>query len=64
MYTLHEALAREHQLRREREARHYRLANELTAERRWRYLERRAHAAHKLHAERARRAAQATSLAQ
>ena len=60
MYTLHEALAREHQLRREREARQHRLVSGLAAERRWRYLERRAHSAHVRHADRARRAAYAT----
>ncbi len=59
MHTMHEALAREHRLRREREARQHRLVSELAAERRWRYLERRAHSAHLRHAKRARQVAQA-----
>jgi hypothetical protein len=59
MYTMYEALAREHQLRRERQPRDYRLASELAAERRWRRLERWAHVAQERHAERVHRAAQA-----
>jgi hypothetical protein len=58
MFTMHESLAREHMRRREREAQHHRLVNELAAANRWHYLERRAHAAHRRHAQQARRAAQ------
>lgn len=57
MYTMHEALAREHMRQREREARQHRLVSELTRARRWHYLERRAHAAHRRHANRAARVA-------
>jgi hypothetical protein len=58
MYSMHEALAREHMRQREREAQQHRLASELAAANRWRYLERRAAAASRRHAGRARRLAQ------
>ena len=53
MYSMQEALAREHMRQREREARQHALARQLAAARRWRYLERRAHAAYRRHAQRA-----------
>lgn len=45
MYTLHEALAREHLRGLEREARQMRVARELAAARRWHRLEHRARTA-------------------
>jgi hypothetical protein len=58
MYTMHEALAREHMRQREREARQHRLVSEMAAANRWRYLERLAHSAHRRHWQRAHRVAQ------
>jgi hypothetical protein len=63
MQTMHEALAREHMRQRESEARRHTLSSELASAHRWRYLERRAHAAYKRHAMRAHRSAQVTAVA-
>jgi hypothetical protein len=63
MQTMHEALAREHMRQREREARLHSLASELASANRWRFLERRAHAAYRRHAQRAHRAAQVSAVA-
>jgi hypothetical protein len=66
MYTMQEALAREHMRQRHHEAevyRRHRLASELAAANRWRYLERRAHAANRRHARRAEQAAQSVAVA-
>jgi hypothetical protein len=64
MYTMHEALAREHMRQREHEARRYKLAGQLASANRWRYLEHRAHAAYRRHAERAQRAAEVAAVAE
>jgi hypothetical protein len=64
MQTMHEALAREHMRRREQEARRHSLSSELASANRWRYLERRAHAAYRRHAQRAHRAAQVSAVAE
>ena len=63
MYTMHEALAREHMRQRMQEAERHRLASHLAAANRWRYLERRAHAAYRRHAHRAEQFAQTAALA-
>ncbi|MEO6885988.1 MAG: hypothetical protein ABI232_06845 [Jatrophihabitantaceae bacterium] len=66
MFTMHEALAREHMREREQQAcraRQSHLAHELAAAHRWRYLAARASAAHQRHARRAERAAEAAALA-
>ena len=63
MYTMHEALAREHSRQLEHEARQRALASRLASVNRWRYLERRAHAAYRRHAQRAQRAAQVAAVA-
>jgi hypothetical protein len=66
MYTMHEALAREHMRQRHDEARQaqrHRLASELAAANRWRYLERRANAAYRRHARRAEQVAQSVAVA-
>jgi hypothetical protein len=47
MYTLHEALAREHLRQLHEDARRRAFVNQLAAARRWHKLERRAHAAHR-----------------
>ncbi len=63
MYTLHEALAREH-LRQLHEDAHQRaLVNQLASAKRWRARERRAHAAYRRHAQRAEYAAQSSAVA-
>jgi hypothetical protein len=64
MQTMHEALAREHMRQREREARQQTLSSELASANRWRYLERRAHAAYRRHALRAHRAGQVSAVAE
>jgi hypothetical protein len=64
MYTMHEALAREHMRHREDEARRHALSRELAAARRWRNLERRAHAAYQRHAQRAVRVGQTSAVAE
>ena len=53
MYTLHEALAREHLRQMHQDARRRALVSELASANRWRFLERRAHAAYRRHAQRA-----------
>jgi hypothetical protein len=53
MYTLHEALAREHLRQLHQDARRRALVGELASANRWRFLERRAHAAYQRHAQRA-----------
>jgi hypothetical protein len=66
MYTMHEALAREHMRQRRHEAQaaqRQRLASELAAANRWRYLERRANAVYRRHARRAEQVAQSVVLA-
>ena len=63
MYTMHEALAREHMRQRQQEAQRARLANEMAAANRWRYLERRANAAYRRHARRAEQVAQSVAVA-
>lgn len=63
MFTMHEALAREHMREREQQARQARLAYELAAAHRWRYLAARASAAHQRHARRAEQAAEAAAVA-
>ena len=63
MYTMYEALAREHMRQRSQDVERHRLASELAAANRWRYLERRASAAHRRHAHRAEQYVQATALA-
>ena len=63
MYTMHEALAREHTRQLMQEAQRHRLANQMAAANRWRYLERRANAAYRRHAHRAEQFAQASALA-
>jgi hypothetical protein len=62
MYTMHEALAREHLRERMRQAQSHRLASELAAANRWRYLEQRAHRAYERHAQRAHQVAQTSSV--
>jgi len=64
MYALHEALAREHMREREQQARRHALAGEMASANRWRYLERRAHAAYRRHAQRAHGAAQLSAVAE
>ena len=59
MYTLHEALAREHLRQLHEDARQRAFVNQLAAAKRWRKLERRAHAAYRRHAHRAEYAAAA-----
>jgi len=54
MYTMHEALAREHMRQTEEQSHRRRLANELAAANRWSNLERRAQAARQRHLRRAR----------
>jgi hypothetical protein len=56
MHSMVEALAREHMREQVRAARHAELVRELSAARRWRRVQSRAHAAHRLHAARAERA--------
>jgi hypothetical protein len=63
MYSMHEALAREHMRQREHEARQHALSSRMASANRWRYLERRAHSAYQRHALRAHRAAQASAVA-
>ena len=63
MYTMHEALAREHMRQRHQDAQRHRLASELAAANRWRYLERRANAAYRRHAHRAEQYAQVSARA-
>ncbi|MCW2496645.1 hypothetical protein [Jatrophihabitans sp.] len=63
MYTMHEALAREHMRHRQQEAARQRLASELAAANRWHYLERAAHAAYRRHLQRVERAAQVSAVA-
>jgi hypothetical protein len=63
MYAMHEALAREHMREREQRARRYALSSELASAHRWSYLERRAHAAYRRHAQRAHGAAQLSAVA-
>ena len=63
MYTMYEALAREHMRQRHEDAQRHRLASELAAANRWRYLERRAGAARRRHAHRAEEYAQSSALA-
>lgn len=53
MHTLHEALAREHLRQLHQDARRRALVSELASANRWRFLERRAHAAYQRHARRA-----------
>ena len=53
MHTLHEALAREHLRQLHQDARRRALVSELASANRWRFLERRAHAAYRRHAQRA-----------
>ena len=64
MQTMHEALAREHMRQLEHEARQHSLSSKLASANRWHYLERRAHAAYRRHAQRAHRAAQASAVAE
>jgi hypothetical protein len=64
MYTMHEALAREHMRQRQQEARRHSLSRELASANRWRYLERRAHAAYRRRAARAHHAAQVSAVAE
>ena len=59
MHTLHEALAREHLRQLHQDARRRALVSELASANRWRFLERRAHAAYRRHANRAEYAAAA-----
>ena len=49
MYTLHEALAREHLRQLHEDARQRAFVNQLAAAKRWRNLERRAHDAYRRH---------------
>jgi hypothetical protein len=53
MYTLHEALAREHMRSLDREAQQRRIARELAAARRWHRVATRAERVHRRHAHRA-----------
>jgi hypothetical protein len=62
MQTMHEALAREHMRQLEHEARQHSLRSQLAAANRWRFLERRAHAAYRRHSQRAQRVAQAVAV--
>ena len=62
MYTLHEALAREHLRQLHEDARHRAFVNQLAAAKRWQKRERRAHAAYRRSAERAEYAAQASAV--
>lgn len=64
MYTMYEALAREHMRERHEQARRHRLLRELAAAKRWRALERRAGAAAERHAVRAGRVAAVSALAE
>ena len=61
MYTLHEALAREHLRQLHEDARRRALINQLAAAKRWRKLEHRAHAAYRRSAKRAEYAAAANT---
>lgn len=63
MYTLHEALAREHLRELHQDARRRALVGQLASAKRWRQLERRAHAATQRHAQRAERLAQVSAVA-
>jgi hypothetical protein len=63
MYTMHEALAREHMRQSEAEAQQRRLASELAAANRWHYLERRAQAARRRHSRRLERVALVSAVA-
>lgn len=63
MYTLHEALAREHLRQLHSDAQRRALVTQLASARRWRYLERRAHAAYQRHALRAEQVAQLSAVA-
>jgi len=62
MYTLHEALAREHLRQLHEDARHRAFVNQLAAAKRWQKRERRAHAAYRRSAQRAEYAAQASAV--
>lgn len=62
MYTLHEALAREHLRQLHEDARQRTLVNQLASAKRWRARERRAHAAYRRSAQRAEYAAQVAML--
>jgi len=64
MYAMQEALAREHMRERVHQARRHTLSSELASANRWRYLERRAHAAYRRHAQRAQGAAQLSAVAE
>ncbi len=59
MYTLHEALAWERMREARRVAERYRVSRPLAAARRWRWLEKIAHAAHTRHARAAAESAEA-----
>jgi hypothetical protein len=61
MYTLHEALAREHLREFARDAQQHALTRRLASANRWHRLERRVHAASRAHARRAHRAAQVSA---
>jgi hypothetical protein len=61
MYTLHEALAREHLRQLHEDARHRAFVNQLAAAKRWHKREQRAHAAYRRHAHRAEYAATAAT---
>lgn len=63
MYTMHEALAREHLRQLHEDARQRALVNQLAAAKRWRRLERRAHNAYRRSAQRAEYAAAASTAA-
>lgn len=63
MFTMHEALAREHARQLHHQARRHTLARELAAANRWHVLARRAHTVSRRHANRADRMAQALGAA-
>ena len=63
MYTMHEALAREHMREQLRASRHASLVRELAAVRRWQRVQAKARAAHKRHVVRAEGAARVSAVA-
>jgi hypothetical protein len=61
MYTMHEALAREHMRQLQHEAQRRSMVSELASARRWQHLERRARAARHRHTQRAEAVAMAVA---
>jgi len=64
MYSMHEALAREHMREQVSSARHARLVRELAAARRWHRVQSYVRSAHQRHVVRAERAAHVSAVAE